>query len=299
MPTATAVAPAAMKSAAWRPLAIPPIPITGISTAAATAADLLERDRADRGARDPAGAPPSHGSPRLRVERHALERVDERDGVGAALLGGGGHRGGVRGVRRQLHDQRLRAERAHALDRRAVSAGSAPITRPVSTFGQDTFSSSIATSSRSPTAATSGASSSRLKPITETTSGTGSSASSGRSGARKPSSPLLGSPIELISPAGVSQSRGGGLPWRGSSGDRLRDEGVEGEPLEQGVAEGAPGRDRVEGAGAVQDRAAQRDAAELDARGRAGGRRSMPAPADQRRLEAAASTTGPSTQSRR
>ena len=91
------------------------------------------------------------------------------------------------------------------------------MTSPVSTFGHETFSSSIATSSRSPTADTSRASSSRLKPITETTSGTGSSASSGRSDSRNPSRPLFGSPIELISPAGVSQSRGGGLPWRGSS----------------------------------------------------------------------------------
>ena len=88
--------------------------------------------------------------------------------------------------------------------------------RPVSTFGQDTFSSSIETSSRCPTAATSRASSSRPKPITETTSGTGSCASSGRSEARKPSRPLFGRPIELIIPAGVSHNRGGGLPCRGS-----------------------------------------------------------------------------------
>ena len=98
----------------------------------------------------------------------------------------------------------------------AVSAGSAPITSPVSTFGHETFSSTIATSSRSPTAPASRASSSRLKPITETTSGTGSSASRGRSSRRKPSRPLFGSPIELISPSGDSHSRGGGLPWRGS-----------------------------------------------------------------------------------
>ena len=99
----------------------------------------------------------------------------------------------------------------------AVSEGSAPMIRPVSTFGHDTFSSSIATSSRSPAAAASSASSSRLKPMTDTTSGTGSRASSGRSDSRKPSRPLFGSPIELISPAGVSQSRGGGLPSRGAS----------------------------------------------------------------------------------
>ena len=98
----------------------------------------------------------------------------------------------------------------------AVSAGSAPITRPVSTFGQDTFSSTIATSSRSPTADARWASSSRLNPMTETISGTGSSASSGRSARRNPSRPLFGSPIELMSPSGDSHSRGGGFPCRGS-----------------------------------------------------------------------------------
>ena len=50
----------------------------------------------------------------------------------------------------------------------------------------------------------------------ETISGTGSSRSFGRSSARKPSSPLFGSPIELSIPLGVSQIRRGALPARGS-----------------------------------------------------------------------------------
>ena len=66
----------------------------------------------------------------------------------------------------------------------AVSAGSAPITMPVFTFGHDTLSSSAATSSRSANAATSRPTSSRAKPMTLTISGTGSSASRGRSSAR-------------------------------------------------------------------------------------------------------------------
>ena len=66
------------------------------------------------------------------------------------------------------------------------SRGSAPITMPVSTFGQETFSSSAATSSRSANAPTSSATSSRLNPITLTISGTGSLASFGRSSARYP-----------------------------------------------------------------------------------------------------------------
>ena len=97
-----------------------------------------------------------------------------------------------------------------------ASSGDSPTIRPDFTLGQETFSSRAATSSRPPTPSTRPANSSWLVPITETTSGTGSSASSGRSRDRKPSRPLFGSPIELISPEGVSQRRGGGLPARGS-----------------------------------------------------------------------------------
>ena len=98
----------------------------------------------------------------------------------------------------------------------AVSSGCSPTISPEWTLGQDTFSSIAATSSRPPTASTSRSNSSWLVPITETISGTGSSASCGRSSARNPSRPLFGSPIELIIPAGVSQIRCGSLPTRGS-----------------------------------------------------------------------------------
>ena len=61
--------------------------------------------------------------------------------------------------------------------------------------------------------------------MTLTISGTGSSASCGRSLARgSPSSPLLGSPIELIIPPASSHSRGGGLPCARLERDRLGDE---------------------------------------------------------------------------
>src|SRR4051794_32412546 len=100
---------------------------------------------------------------------------------------------------------------------RAVSSGSAPMIRPVSTLGHEKLSSMRAISGLSAVAVTSSASSSRLKPITETHRGTGSSASWGRSSWRNLSRPLFGRPIELISPAGVSHRRGGGLPWRGAS----------------------------------------------------------------------------------
>ena len=86
------------------------------------------------------------------------------------------------------------------------------MTSPVSTLGQDTFNSSAATCGREANACTSSATSSPLKPMTLTIRGTDSSASWGRSSARYLESPLFGRPIELSSPAGSSQRRGGGLP---------------------------------------------------------------------------------------
>ena len=132
------------------------------------------------------------------------------------------------------------------------------MTSPVSTFGQDTFSSSIATSSRAPT---------RRDQPRELVAAEAHDGDDQRHGqlrqlragrdSRKPSSPLLGSPIELISPAGRLPQPRRRVALARLERDRLRDEGVEREALEQGVAEGAPGGDRVEGARPVQDRAAR------------------------------------------
>ena len=142
----------------------------------------------------------------------------------------------------------------------AVSPGSAPISSPVLTFGHETLSSSAATSGRAENAATSAPTSAWLEPMTLTISGTGSSASAGRSSARKRSSPLLGSPIELIMPAPSSHRRGGGLPCARRERDRLGDERGEREAREQRVAEHAPGGDRVERARGVDDRVRELEA---------------------------------------
>ena len=85
-----------------------------------------------------------------------------------------------------------------------VSDGCSPTISPDLTLGQETLSSIAATSSRPATASTKREKSSALVAITETISGTGNSASCGRSLPRKPSSPLFGRPIELIIPEGVS-----------------------------------------------------------------------------------------------
>ena len=150
---------------------------------------------------------------------------------------------------RELHDQRLRAERAHGLARPARSRRDRRPSRARSPRSGRTRSARSAPPRRArPRAATSVASSSRLKPITDTTSGTGSSASSGRSEAEEALEPLVGQPDRV-------DQAGRGLPQARRrvalarlERDRLRDEGVEGEALEQRVAEGPPGGDRVEGA---------------------------------------------------
>ena len=118
---------------------------------------------------------------------------------------------------------------------------------------------------------------------------------------RKPSSPLLGSPIELTIPAGVSQSRGGGLPARGSGVIVFETKAEKGNSRQQRVAEGPPGGDRIEGPGAVDDRVAQLQAAELG--GRRGpnlyrGRHQWPDPGTSAVAICSPRTTGPSTQSR-
>ena len=142
--------PAARKSAASRPDAIPPIPTTGIPTRARHRGDLLQGDRPHRGAREAAGAAAQPRLARPRVERHALERVEQRDGV--APRPPRRPRPPPPGRWRWGSASRSAASRSAARTappRAAVSAGSAPMIRPLSTLGQETLSSISATSSRS------------------------------------------------------------------------------------------------------------------------------------------------------
>ena len=256
VPTATQLAPAAMKSSASRPLSMPPIPITGTPH---------PRGNARRSSRAP---PPNRRSGQAAARRSepracrsrdrsasASQRVDQRDRIGAAALGGRRDRRGV--GRRWVSASRSAACACRGVRRSisaAVSPGSEPITQPDLTFGQETFSSSAATSGpldhlderRELLVA-------KNRPRSRS-EGTGRVASSGRSCSRKPLSPLFGSPIELIMPAGVSHRRGGGFPPAGLERDRLGDEGGERKAPAQLVPEGPQRRDRVEGAGTVQDR---------------------------------------------
>ena len=56
------------------------------------------------------------------MRRIGAQRVDQRDGVGAGLLGGLRDGGDVGGVRRQLDDQRLGRQRADLAEQRGELA---------------------------------------------------------------------------------------------------------------------------------------------------------------------------------
>ncbi len=63
-----------------------------------------ERDRLDRWSRKAADAVAQNRPSLSPIDGHALDRVDQRDGVGTACSGGGGDLGHVGDVRRQLRD---------------------------------------------------------------------------------------------------------------------------------------------------------------------------------------------------
>ena len=211
-----ALAPARIISAASWPLEMPPIAITGTDRAEETAPTWASATARTAGPERPPLFPPSQGSLEpgaSAAARNVLisETASAPPSTAASAIGTGSATFGVSFTSRGFSvSGRTRRSSEPA------SSGDSPTIRPDFTLGQETFSSRAATSSRPPTPSTRPANSSWLVPITETTSGTGSSASSGRSRDRKPSRPLFGSPIELISPEGVSQRRGGGLPARGS-----------------------------------------------------------------------------------
>ena len=99
-----------------------------------------------------------------------------------------------------------------------VSAASVPIEmHPLSTLGQETFSSIARTLAFAAMRATTTAYSCGDHPPTLTINGTPSSASRGRVWSQNLSTPGFARPIELIIPLGVSAIRGGGLPSRGLS----------------------------------------------------------------------------------
>ena len=298
MPTATAVAPAARKASASAPDSIPPMPITGIDDRGRDPRTWSSATARTAGPERPPLPAPSQASSVRGSSRGGPQRVDQRDRVGAALLGR--QRRPPPARRRSASASRSAASRSAGARPRAAPAspsGCSPTISPDLTLGQETFSSSAATSARAADAldqprelVVAG------RPSPRRSAAPAARRARGRSCSRKPSSPLFGRPIELIIPAGVSQSRGGGLPARGSGvivfetnaengkssseGRRRRRAGRRSrrrcrEPLSTGCASRSPQSSTLRSIGQCPD------------------------PGDQRGLDLAPrSTTGPSTQSR-
>ena len=219
VPTATAVAPAARNASASAPDSIPPMPITGTDDRGRHPTHLAERvGRGSPGPRAPRCPPPARRRACAGPSAVASSVLISDSASAPPARPPAATVAGLGDVRRQLHDQRLGGQRAHRLEQAPASpSGCWPTISPDSTLGQETFSSSAATSGRSATPSTS-----RCElvvaacPSPRRSAAPASSASSGRSCSRNPSRPLFGRPIELIIPAGVSKIRGGGFPARGS-----------------------------------------------------------------------------------
>ena len=126
---------------------------------------------------------------------------------------------------------------------------------PVSTFGQETLSSSAATSSRSANAVDQRRRPrSRVKPMTLTISGTGSCGELRQVVREVALEALVGQPDRVDHAAGELPQPRRRVALARLERDGLGDEGGEREAREQRVAERAPRGDRVERAGGVDDR---------------------------------------------
>ena len=261
-------------------------------TRARTSATCASAIARTAGPDTPPVRPPSHGSPGRRGSNAIPRSVLISDTASAPCSTRGGGDGGGRGaVRRQLHDQRLVRPRADVRRRSAaVSARVGAHDHP----RLDVRAGDVELERRDLLAL-----GERGHERRDLVAGEAHDVDDQRHGqlgelrqvlARgSRARPLLGSPIELIIPPGCSHSRGGGLPWRGSTCDRLGDVGGEREALEQRVAERAPRGDRVERPGGVDDRVRERDAEEVD---------QCPLPGISAVSRSAASSTGPSTHRR-
>ena len=116
--------------------------------------DHAHGERPDRGPGEPARPEREARARGLGIDRHADERVDEREHVGAGVAGGARGLDEVGRVRRELHDERAAASpRGPAPTSEAVAGGELPKSIPPrSTFGQEMLSSIAASPSASSSA---------------------------------------------------------------------------------------------------------------------------------------------------
>ena len=254
--------------------------------ARATSRDLRERDRADRRARTRRRCRRRATARRAGAGRSAMPRsvlISETASApcasAAAATAAGDAQFGV-----SLTISGLAVSGRTASSSAAVSPGSAPMISPVSTFGQETLSSSAATSSRSANASTSVATSLAREAHDVDDQRHRQLGELGQVVREVAVEALVGQADRVDQPGRQLPQPRRRVALARLERDGLGDEGGEREALEQRVAERAPGGDRVEGARRVDDRVRERDAAEVDHAHAASSR--------------AASSTGPSTHSR-
>ena len=119
VPICTALAPATRNSITSSSVAMPPMPMIGTLTCARDLPDQAQGQRLDRRPAQAAGDVAEDRPAAAPVDGHADEGVDQRNGVGPGVGGGLGDGHDVGHVRRQLGDQRQRADRTHAATTRA------------------------------------------------------------------------------------------------------------------------------------------------------------------------------------
>ena len=180
----------------------------------------------------------------------------------------------------------------------AVSPGCSPTISPEWTLGQETLSSIAATSSRSATASTRRANSSWLGRHHRDDQRHRQLGQLRQVLGEEPLEPLVRQPDRVDHPRRrlPDPLRLVADPRLGR--DRLRDEGGEGELLEQRVAVHPPGGDRVEGPRGVDDGCSSSMPQKLRRRARSAARASHPALGARLSRPPHASRTGPSTQRR-
>ena len=233
------------------------MPITGISTRLATAATCSRAIARIAGPETPPVRPPSHGSPVSGSSAIPFSVFTSETASAPAPSAAAATAAGSRGVRRELHDQRLRRLRPHALDRQ----GGLGRVRAHDQAGLHVRAGHVQLQHRDLVALAH-----RGHEVSELLAREAHHRDHERHRQARQLGQVRGEEAlqALVRQPDRVDHPGGGLPeprrrvaLARLEGDRLRDEGVEREPLEQGVAEGAPGGDGVEGAGAVEDRAAR------------------------------------------
>ncbi len=269
------------------------MPITGTETAAATSRTWPRANARIAAPERPPLPAPSQGRRVAGSIADGLQRVDQGDRVGAALLGRQRHRCRLGDVWSELDDQRLRCPRAQILDERQRLLRLLPDDQP----GLDVRAGDVQLQGRDLAPARDPLDQARELHVARAHHGDNQRhrklSQERQVLVEEPVEPLVGQADRVDHPGGCLEDPRRRVPDPGLRGDRLRNEGRERKLVQELLAEDATRGDRVEGPGAVQHRVLEAQPAELDAQVH-----QCPDPGTRAVSIRAASTTGPSTQSR-